>query len=113
MSENNYTKRLIKDESPKLSNYHRRDQQPSNSRADSNGMRRGSGNSQSRDAIPIARDYAKNYLEQRKDVIRSNENISATSKGLTHYNSTDRLGGGGGRITPRKYEEEKKQPLPA
>ena len=75
----------IKDESPRIN--HRAGPELS-SRIGSNGnsLRRGSGNSQSRDALPISRDYNRNMYNdsyRSKEIYRSNDNLQK----LNHYGS--------------------------
>jgi hypothetical protein len=68
----------LKDESPRMNHRVGGDLSSRAGTAAANSLRRGSGNSQSRDALPISRDYNRNMYHENfrsKEIYKSNENF--------------------------------------
>ena len=68
----------VKDESPRMNHRIGGDFSSRAGTAAANSLRRGSGNSQSRDALPISRDYNRNMNHDNfrsKEIYKSNENF--------------------------------------
>jgi hypothetical protein len=88
--ETNNPPKRVKDESPRI-NHRGSGEITSRPGTSGSSLRRGSGNSQSRDALPISRDYNNRNMYQEnyrsKEIYRSNENFQK----LNHYGSQDRI----------------------